>query len=200
MEIRRAISLVFSPARSFAEESEKENYHLRERELLLSSLNFGIYYYILYREGVSLQECCEENAQNLSLYAGMSPARAGEKIIRSYGMDYRYLVAKYQNEHVRKALRYVYAHLKEPLSLENVSAAVNVSRAHLCELFRKEVGCSFHAYVMNRRMKLARQLLQKTSDPVQRIAETCGFQSASYFSTAYRRYYGIAPGKERNRV
>lgn len=90
--------------------------------------------------------------------------------------------------------------LSEPLSLENISGRVGLSRRHVERLFRLYLGRSPARYYLEIRLDRARQLLRQTSLPVIEIAIACGFVSASHFSKCYRETYGCSPQSERVRT
>lgn len=167
------------------------------RTMYLSSLNFAIYNFILLKEKVSLHECCMENEKKVQQSTNDVLLDTGTDIILSYGYNNQYLVEKYQNPHIKNAISYIHSHLHEPLSLSLVSAAICINKIYLCQLFVKEVQMGFCDYVFAQRMKRANQLLLKTDLSIQNIAEDCGFRSASYFSTCYRKYMGYPPSEAR---
>ena len=182
---------------NFAEKTRGQDLSPTLRNTYLSSLNFAIYNFILIHENVSLHECCLENEQRIIRAASDSLVQTGFEIIASYGMDSRYLIAKYKNPHIRNAVSYIHTHLNESLTLESVSDVVCISKNYFCQLFREEVGTSFGSYVCTERVRLARRLLTGTALSVQDIAEKCGFQTASYFSTCCRRCLGSSPSEIR---
>lgn len=110
--------------------------------------------------------------------------QTGFEIIASYGMDSRYLIAKYKNPHIRNAVSYIHTHLSESLTLESVSDVVCISKNYFCQLFREEVGTSFGSYVCAERVRLAKRLLTGTALSVQDIAEKCGFRLLRIFPPA----------------
>ncbi|MCC0041884.1 MAG: GlxA family transcriptional regulator [Rhodobiaceae bacterium] len=87
--------------------------------------------------------------------------------------------------------------LSEPLSLEEISSRVGLSRRHVERLFRLYLGRSPARYYLEIRLDRARQLLRQTSLPVIEIAIACGFVSASHFSKCYRETYNCSPQSER---
>ena len=89
------------------------------------------------------------------------------------------------------------SNLSEPLSLEDISHKVGLSRRHVERLFRLYLGRSPARYYLEIRLDRARQLLRQTSLPVIEIAIACGFVSASHFSKCYREAYGCSPQSER---
>lgn len=182
---------------SFREKTSADDYTIFTRTMYLSSLNFAIYNYILMKEGISLFECCCENEQRIAKVTKDSLIDTGINIISSYGMDSRYMIEKYQNIHIRNAIYHIHSHISEKLSLDNVSKAINLNPAYLCQLFKREVHMSFSDYITAYRVKLAKTLLQKSDYSIQEISSKCGFRSSTYLSTCYKKVYGYSPSKER---
>lgn len=90
--------------------------------------------------------------------------------------------------------------IEEPITLEELSGYVGVSRRQLERLFRKYLNCVPTRYYMNLRLKHARQLLLQTDKSIIDVALACGFVSAPHFSKCYRDYFGIPPRQERQIV
>lgn len=183
--------------RTFCEKTTRFCFTPFSRNRYLSSLNFGIYNYILLKEQISLHDCCQENEKQIAQYTQDSMIDIGIRIITNYGTDNRYLIEKYKNVHVRRAIVCIHEHLSEPLTLDYVSRKICINKAYLCQLFQKETGTGFCSYVLQQRMKLAERLLLHTADPIQEIALKCGYPNAAYFSTCYKKYMGCKPSVER---
>lgn len=167
------------------------------RAIYLSSINIGIYNYILTKENISLHECCYENEKKISTVTKDSLLQIGAEIINSYGMDRRYMIEKYANIHIKNAMYYIHDHINESLSLKHVCDSICITPSYLCQLFKKEVNTSFCDYVMSHRLKIAKTLLISTDYSIEEIAEKCGFKNSAYFSTCYKKIYGISPSKEK---
>lgn len=160
------------------------------RNSYLSSLNFGIYNYILLKENISLHECCMENERKILKTTNDNLLDIGIDIICSYADDSRYLIEKYTNTHIKSALVYIHQHLSEPLSLQTVSDAICINPSYLSDLFKREVGMTFSDYVASRRIATAKRLLRNPNLQIQDIAEQCGYKSISYFSTCFKKATG----------
>lgn len=83
-------------------------------------------------------------------------------------------------------------------NLELLATSASMSKFHMCRLFKKYTNHSLWETVQERRLMRARSLLESCHDPVERIAEICGFKSASHFVGLYKRKFGIPPGKWRS--
>ncbi len=89
--------------------------------------------------------------------------------------------------------------IEEPLSTDDLSYHVGVSRRHLERLFKKHLQTVPSKYYLDLRLEHARHLLRQSDKTILQIGLACGFTSASYFSTAYRSHYGLTPREERKR-
>jgi len=102
--------------------------------------------------------------------------------------------------HRAAAKAFIEDHLAEPgLSATTVAAGAGISERHLSRLFA-DAGTSVPRHILGRRLELAYAMLATGSDPAIRtvdVAEKCGFTSASYFSQAFRKRFGVAAGDVR---
>ena len=92
------------------------------------------------------------------------------------------------------------ANLEEPMSLDELSSAVNLSRRQLERLFQKYLQCVPTRHYLELRLHKARQLLLQTSMSVVDVAIASGFVSAPHFSKCYRDFFGKPPRDERRRT
>jgi len=92
------------------------------------------------------------------------------------------------------------ANLEEPISLDELSRYVGISRRQLERLFQKHLSCVPTRYYLNLRLNRARLLLLQTSKSIVDIALACGFISAPHFSKCYRDMFGIPPRDERRKL
>jgi AraC family transcriptional regulator len=91
-------------------------------------------------------------------------------------------------------LEYIEDALNQPISLRELAALAGISARHFERAFRQSTGCSPHAFVMERRLQRARDLLINLPElPIEQIALRLGFSSSSHFSSAFRRRTGLAP-------
>lgn len=101
---------------------------------------------------------------------------------------------------VRAALEIVGERLAEPLGVDGLSRAVGLSRSRFSALFAEATNMSPQAYVEFVRLARAAQMLRLSSWPVARIAEEVGFPNPYYFSTRFRKRYGLPPSTYRERA
>ena len=99
----------------------------------------------------------------------------------------------------QKLIRYVDDHLTDvDLCLSTTAEQLNMSIYAVSRLFREGTGCGFKEYVVDKRLERAMELLINTDDSVGEIARAIGFENSTYFSTVFKKHYGISPTKVRN--
>lgn len=98
-------------------------------------------------------------------------------------------------DHLRRAVRHVERHFREPLSLEEVAAVAHLSPHWFSGQFRRATGQTFQQFLKERRLRFARALLESTGLGVTEACHAAGFNDPSYFGRAYRERYGIAPSR-----
>jgi AraC family transcriptional regulator len=95
---------------------------------------------------------------------------------------------------LRLVLAYVEDTLGQPIKLRELAALAGISARHFERAFRQSTGSSPHAYVMERRLLMARDLLINQRElPIEQIALRLGFSGSSHFSSAFRRRTGFTP-------
>lgn len=98
------------------------------------------------------------------------------------------------------ALRlHIAQNLDQPLSLLEIAEIMHVSDRQLVRIFKAELGMTPAAYVEAARVEAARQQLEATDVSLERVAETCGFNTTDTLHRAFRRKLGITPLEYRQR-
>jgi AraC-like DNA-binding protein len=99
---------------------------------------------------------------------------------------------------IAEALRLVRENPRRPMTVQQMSDAVHMSRAAFTRRFTEVTGERPGAYLLRRRLDLGAQLLRRTDLPLASIAQQVGYATEFSFSAAFRREFGIAPGRFRN--
>ena len=81
----------------------------------------------------------------------------------------------------------------EELALEDLAAVAGLSRAHLIRAFRRGVGLSPHAYLLDVRVRRAREGVRRGESPAA-VAAACGFCDQSHLNRAFKARLGVTPG------
>lgn len=111
-----------------------------------------------------------------------------------------FATATNEPEAVRNAKTFIHDHLAEPMSLEAVASAVNVSSFHFCKLFKRATGLTFTDFVNRARVEKAKRMLMKPAARITEVAYDVGFQSLSHFNRSFRRIAAESPTEFRSRM
>ncbi|MBR2037257.1 MAG: helix-turn-helix domain-containing protein [Lachnospiraceae bacterium] len=97
------------------------------------------------------------------------------------------------NEHVMKILHYIEEHITENLTLQTISAKMNLSREYTSYIFKKEMDKTLTAYVNERKLLLAKELIIDGAMTLTDIASYLGYENYNYFSRIFKQNLGITP-------
>ena len=95
-------------------------------------------------------------------------------------------------ERVKGALTYIASHYNEPITLEDISDSVHISKSECCRFFKKQMGMTIFDYILYLRIQNSLPLLKK-EDSITEVAAKVGFSSPSYYSQIFKRYMKCTP-------
>jgi AraC-like DNA-binding protein/ligand-binding sensor protein len=101
---------------------------------------------------------------------------------------------------VRRAKDYIANHQYEPIKLEEIARALNVSTFHFCRKFKEATGLTFVTYLSHLRIEQAKLLLYNKDLRISEIAYDVGFQSLTHFNRVFHKLVGHSPTEYRSRV
>jgi AraC-like DNA-binding protein len=92
------------------------------------------------------------------------------------------------------AMRFVENSYQDPrLRLVDVARHVRRSQDHISRLIKKRIGVGFREYLIQIRLRAARQQLLTTLLSVKEIAATVGYECTSSFDREFKRFHGHTP-------
>lgn len=91
------------------------------------------------------------------------------------------------------ATSYIRQNYHKNITLEQMSGKLFLSSSYFSRLFKKHVGEGFAYFVTRIRMEHARNLLAPGKLSVAQVAKQVGYYDPSYFSTVYKKHFGISP-------
>lgn len=120
------------------------------------------------------------------------------EMIRFYTMEVAALdKANIYSRNVVRAFDYIYNHLHEPITAQDVADHVGVSRTYFSTLFKKETGIGIAAYIKKKRMEAACNMLLYSDIPYAEISQILAFSSQSHFTQVFKEYTGMTPHEYR---
>lgn len=94
-----------------------------------------------------------------------------------------------------RVLRAMHADVRAGWTVAGLAKLAGLSRSAFAARFGAVLGCGPIEYLARWRMALAKDALVRGSKTLDRIAEEVGYESASAFSTAFRKRLGCSPGR-----
>lgn len=98
---------------------------------------------------------------------------------------------------LRRVIDYIEAHLAEDVSLRDLAAVADLSTHHFGEAFKTSTGTSPHRYLIERRIRRAKELLLGADRSIAEVALAVGFASHSHFTDNFRKLTGTTPSRFR---
>lgn len=100
---------------------------------------------------------------------------------------------KPRSKAVNLAVEYIRRNFAQPLSLEEVAANVYLNPEYFSRVFKEEMGVTFVNFLTELRLAHSVRLLETTALRVQDVAQQVGYPNVSYFSTTFKKRYGMSP-------
>ena len=85
-------------------------------------------------------------------------------------------------------------------SVEHIAKELKISSSYAKNIFKKYTGITIFTYLFNKRMEVAKSLLDMPELRSYEIAEKLGYKSKAYFSSAFQKYTGMTPNEYRKRM
>lgn len=103
------------------------------------------------------------------------------------------------NPHIMSALRYIEENIHRSISLADVSRRLNMTKEYTASLFKAQMGKTVTAYIQEKKMLLAKEMIRYGTESLTQISADLGFENYNYFSRTFKRYFEISPAQYRSR-
>ena len=102
--------------------------------------------------------------------------------------------------YVERAIGYIQENYMNKITLSDVARYCSVSNEHLSRMFKKQTGIGFNEYLILFRLNKAEaMLINQPGFSVSDIAYRCGFNDSNYFSSVFKKNYGLSPSNKRKK-
>ncbi len=79
--------------------------------------------------------------------------------------------------------------------VEEIAAALGVSKGHLIREFSKQVQISPNKYIVKYKLEQSKALLAEDTLSIDAIAMAVGFSCGNYYSKVFKKEYGVTPSE-----
>ncbi|NGP45757.1 AraC family transcriptional regulator [Bacillaceae bacterium SIJ1] len=103
-----------------------------------------------------------------------------------------------KSKHVDRIVTWIQNSFQLNITLNDIANDLNISKYHMCRIFKEVTGLTVMQYLMSVRLHRAKYLLEMTVDKtVLDIALESGFENASHFSRLFRQQVCMTPSQYR---
>jgi len=94
----------------------------------------------------------------------------------------------------QEVIEMIHHNYDSDISLETCSNSLNYHPSYISKVLRQELGISFSDYLMQYRIKKAKEMLEETDLKIAEIAGKVGYNNSQNFIRSFRREVGTTPG------
>ncbi|GLX71406.1 helix-turn-helix domain-containing protein [Paenibacillus glycanilyticus] len=120
-----------------------------------------------------------------------------EAAMASALLDFAERVGQSRNHALSKPVKvcreYIYAHLYEEITVDQLAELCGLNSGYLMHLFKKETGQTLTGYMQKQRIEEAKKLLQMTGDTISSIGSRLGFYDQAHFIKVFKKHAGVTP-------
>ncbi len=100
---------------------------------------------------------------------------------------------------ISRVKEYLDAYYLRDITLDDLAAIAQFSPYHLLRAFRRTVGLTPHAYLIQVRIEAGKRLL-RNGNSISDVSATTGFSDQSHFTRHFKRIMGVTPGQYQPQV
>lgn len=98
-------------------------------------------------------------------------------------------------DRIEDVLNHIEKHLKGTLTIDSIASHFSMSRSNLQRTFRQQAGVTINNYIRQRRLRNAKQNLEKGLCTITEAAYEAGYNHPANFTIAFKKTFGVPPTK-----
>jgi AraC family transcriptional activator FtrA len=98
-----------------------------------------------------------------------------------------------ESQGLARVLEWAHGHLDRAMTVDDLANQANMSPRTFARRFRQETGTTPHRWLTHQRILSAQQLLEKSDQSIDRIAESVGLQTSTTLREHFRRILKTTP-------
>lgn len=136
---------------------------------------------------------------HLAWESGCTALQADEMLLRAYAYclsrygGVRFTLAGREAGPIARVIALLSERYADRLTLDELAAEAGLPRQRLIRAFRRDTGLTPHAFLVNRRVDVAKTLLRRGIDPLAAAMAT-GFTDQAHLTRTFKARVGVTPG------
>ena len=94
---------------------------------------------------------------------------------------------------VNKVVTYLHCNFKRQITIKQLANYIGMNGTSLCSLFKRKKGKTIIQYLLEYRMMMVKEALNRGDASISQICYECGFGDVPYFNRTFKKYMGITP-------
>ncbi len=104
------------------------------------------------------------------------------------------------NELAASIKQYINDNISAKTDLANICRMFYISKSNLISIFTKEYGITPHKYIIEKKIELAKRLLNNDTLTIAEVGARVGFEGEKYFYSAFKKVAMMTPGQYRRSI
>lgn len=103
---------------------------------------------------------------------------------------------------IRNVIDYINQNIYNKIDIEDLAKITKWKKHHFIRVFSSIIGKTPYKYILERKMEIAKSLIESTNQPIQEISFDLSFQNYSNFYLAYKKIFNVSPEvtRKKNKV
>jgi len=162
-----------------------------------TELNISLPEMCLNKYDTSTEPLLYKNIMDVSLQCCHNILQNGLDLIQSQLNEMK---SGYQRKIIDKLVEYIHEnYMRSDFTLQEMADYVSMSKNYLSKLFKQEMKVTIWNYIIDLRMKKAKDLLSDPNTKNFEVAESIGYTDYIHFSRLFKQYNGISAQEYRKR-
>jgi len=159
-----------------------------------------IYYFLKQRGLLANQVLSHEAFHEGEAFAGRSVDGMREWLLSTVReVDRTLQTAKQAESVVDRVKQYIIERIDQDLTREDIAQLFFLHPDYLARIFKKETGLTLSDFIIQQRVRNAKELLIRTDMPIGSIAGAVGYANFSHFSKVFRKVAAMNPADFRKK-
>jgi two-component system response regulator YesN len=136
---------------------------------------------------------CLKRIENSADYESLMKVFAG--ILSDLELFFTENIQIKSNTVITAVIKYIHQNYDHDISLESTAKHFFIDKSYLCKLFKKHINQNFNDYLMQIRIKKAKELLYNPKYTVNAVSNQVGYSDYSYFGRIFKKIVGMTPSE-----
>ena len=102
------------------------------------------------------------------------------------------------SKHILLCMDYIYEHLHETITINQIATAIHLNESYLSKLFKKETNFTINHFITYKKIEAAKRMLLYSEYTSSQIANFLDYTSQSYFIQVFKKETGMTPSVYKN--